>query len=197
MDNELEPVTIFAGNSATLSLIGHRLTNGTLADLTTGYTCRLRVSGTTVDRVVTVMVADPENAASLNRYFAPVLLPSETALAAGEYIYILDIANAGTNFANTRQGLLTVSAVPAEPATELERLKVHREALLDARDAAVGGSVIEVWNGRYGNKMKYSAMTYAQITDALYANKREIADEELAASNDGRSRRAINLRWAV
>lgn len=86
------------------------------------------------------------------------------------------------------------SVLGVEPATTLERLQAHREKLLDAKDEAIGGSVVEVWNGRYGNKMKYTAMTYDQIVDALLRVDREIAGEERLAAGGGK-RGAVGLVW--
>lgn len=82
----------------------------------------------------------------------------------------------------------------SEPQTSLERLQAHREKLLDAKDEAVGGAVVEVWNGRYGNKMKYQAMSYEQICTALERVERDIAGEQAALA--GRGRRApVSLIW--
>lgn len=105
---------------------------------------------------------------------------------------------ATTNQGRTFEQALAVdivdSVVGAEPATALERLQAHREKLLDAKDDAVNGAVVEVWNGRYGNKMKYQPMTYEQICTALQRVEAEIAGEEAKASGFGR-RRAIGLGW--
>lgn len=88
----------------------------------------------------------------------------------------------------------TVIETVAEP-TELERLQAYKEKLLDARDqAADGGLVGEVWNGRYGTRMKYITMTYAEIAKALLQVDRDIAALERVAS--GGSRRApIGITW--
>lgn len=86
------------------------------------------------------------------------------------------------------------NAIGPEPQTPLERLQTHREKLLDAKDEAVGGAVVEVWNGRYGNKMKYQAMSYEQICTALERVEREIAGEQAVLA--GRGRRApVSLIW--
>lgn len=86
------------------------------------------------------------------------------------------------------------NAIGPEPQTALERLQAHREKLLDAKDEAVGGTVVEVWNGRYGNKMKYQAMSYEQICTALERVEREIAGEQAILA--GRGRRApVSLIW--
>lgn len=86
------------------------------------------------------------------------------------------------------------NAIGPEPQTALERLQAHREKLLDAKDEAVGGTVVEVWNGRYGNKMKYQAMSYEQICTSLERVEREIAGEQAILA--GRGRRApVSLIW--
>ena len=86
------------------------------------------------------------------------------------------------------------TAIGIAPATTLERLQAHREKLLDAKDEAIGGTVVEVWNGRYGNKMKYNAMTYDQICAALVRVDREIAGEQRLAAGGSR-RGAVGLIW--
>lgn len=84
--------------------------------------------------------------------------------------------------------------VAAEP-TELERLQAYKEKLLDARDqAADGGLVAEVWNGRYGTRMKYSPMTYDQIEKALLQVDRDIAALERVAAG-GTRRAPIGITW--
>lgn len=102
--------------------------------------------------------------------------------------------NQGRTFEQAVAVDIVDSVVGAEPATALERLQAHREKLLDAKDEAIGGTVTEVWNGRYGNKMKYVTMTYEQICDALARVDREIAAEQ-AAANGLRSRRPIAVMW--
>lgn len=79
--------------------------------------------------------------------------------------------------------------------TELERLRAYKEKLLDARDqAADGGSVAEVWNGRYGTRMKYNAMTYDEIVKALLQVDRDIAALERVDSGGSR-RSPIGIVW--
>ncbi len=87
------------------------------------------------------------------------------------------------------------TVIGAEPATELDRLKALRTALQDAQLEAVGGRVTEVWNGRYGNKMKTITMTYDQIKAALQDVEREIAAQERVAAGGGR-RASVAVVWA-
>lgn len=87
-----------------------------------------------------------------------------------------------------------VDTVIGTETTELDRLKALRTALQDAQLAAVGGGVQEVWNGRYGNKMKYVTMTYDQIKAALEDVNRMIADEERVAAGGGR-RSPVMVAW--
>lgn len=191
----LEPKSIYPGNSAAW-YAGHDANgDGIGEDLSVGYTCRLRVIGTAVDRAVTTLVAD--GSGNANRRFLVALTPAETtALVAADYIVVIDIANASANWAATDEGKLTILSVPAAEPTELDRLKELRAALQAAQLAAVGGSVQEVWNGRYGNKMKYVTMTYNQIKAALEDVNRMIADEERVAAGGSRRGGGVGIVWA-
>lgn len=107
---------------------------------------------------------------------------------------------ATTNQGRTFEAALAVDIVDTVlgpiPATTLERLEAHREKLLDAKDEAVTGTPVEVWNGRYGNKMKYQTMTYDQICTALERVEREIGAEQARLA--GRPRRApVSLVWTL
>lgn len=189
----LEPKSIYPGNS-TAWYAGHDANgDGIGEDLSVGYTCRLRVIGTAIDRAVVTLVAD--DAGNLNRRFLVALTPVETAaLVATEYTIVIDIAKAAANWAATDEGKLTILSVPAE-ASHLDWLKEHRTRLLEAKMEAIGGVPQEVWNGRYGNKVKYTVMTYAQICEALDRVDVEIAAETSVAA--GGSRRAhTGLVWA-
>ena len=107
---------------------------------------------------------------------------------------ILATTSGGREFEAALAVDIVDSVLGPEPATTLERLQAHREKLLDAKDEAVGGTVVEVWNGRYGNKMKYQAMTYDEICAALERIEREIAGEQAVLA--GRGRRApVSLIW--
>ena len=78
--------------------------------------------------------------------------------------------------------------------SEVDRLTRHLSRLREALDDAICGQVVEVWNGRYGNKMKYNQMTYEQIEQAITRCERRLADEQRVA--EGGSRRgAIGLVW--
>jgi hypothetical protein len=75
-----------------------------------------------------------------------------------------------------------VDTVIGTETSEIDRLKALRIVLQDAQLNAVGGGVQEVWNGRYGNKMKYVTMTYDQIKTALEDVNRMISAEERVAA---------------
>ena len=105
---------------------------------------------------------------------------------------------AQTNQGRTFEVALAVDVVVnayAEPGgTELDRLAALKEALQDAALTAVTGSVVEVWNGRYGNKMRYQPMKYEEIQSALVGVDRLIADATETAAGRPR-RRAISLAY--
>jgi len=86
------------------------------------------------------------------------------------------------------------NAIGPVAQTELERLTALKAALQAALLKAAGGTVIEVWNGRYGNKMKYQAMKYAEINAALVEVDRLIAGEQRLAAGGSR-RGAVELVW--
>ena len=105
---------------------------------------------------------------------------------------------AQTNQGRTFEAALAVDVVVnayAEPGgTELDRLAALKAALQDAALTAVTGSVVEVWNGRYGNKMKYQSMKYAEIQAALVEVDRLISAEQSVAAG-GPRRGAVGLLW--
>jgi hypothetical protein len=191
-----ETASIFKGDTAGPWNVGHMLDSGSLATLGVSYACTIKVAGAGIERAVTDKNGD-------NTRFIAALTPTETeTLAPGQYVVAIEVANPTTvpPLRVETHIILTVTEqivgsdhIP-EPATTLERLQAHREQLLDAKDEAIGGIVVEVWNGRYGNKMKYNGMTYDQICAALDRVNREIAGEEAKAAGYGR-RRAISIRY--
>jgi len=89
--------------------------------------------------------------------------------------------------------IVDIAYTGPEP-TELERLTALKAALQAALLKAAGGTVVEVWNGRYGNKMKYQSMKYAEINAALVEVDRLIAGEQRLAAGGSR-RGAVELVW--
>lgn len=87
------------------------------------------------------------------------------------------------------------SAYTGPEPTELERLTALKTALQAALLKAAGGTVIEVWNGRYGNKMKYQAMKYSEISAELMRVEQQIEGETNLAAGLKR-RRGIGLAWS-
>lgn len=87
------------------------------------------------------------------------------------------------------------NAIGPVAQTELERLTALKAALQAALLKAAGGTVIEVWNGRYGNKMKYQAMKYSEISAELMRVEQQIEGETNLAAGLKR-RRGIGLAWS-
>lgn len=85
------------------------------------------------------------------------------------------------------------SVLEAEP-DELGRLKAMLSALQDAQLAAASGRPQEVWNGRYGNKMKFSLMSYSEIKAAISDVNREIADVQRQLAGGSR-RTPVMVAW--
>jgi hypothetical protein len=196
-----ETASIYKGDTF-LKRVGYRLDDGTLATLPGSFTCKIKASAIGVERPVTDVGPDDDGTA--NKRFLASLSPTETlAFPVGQHVVVVEIENTSTTPPLRKEShiILTVSehgigsTETLAPPTELDRLKAHREALLDAKDEAVGGSTIEVWNGRYGNKMKQQAMTYDQICTALERNRQEIATEERIAGGGSR-RGGVAVVWA-
>jgi len=181
----LEAQTATQGDSVGDWLVGHAI-DGVDQNIST-YTCQVKVESY-VDRAVSVRTGD-------NLKFVVSLTSAETAaMPVGQHIISVIVANAGSGYHQQVNGILTIQDSTPEPATELDRLTALKEALQDAALTAVGGSVVEVWNGRYGNKMKYQPMKYAEIRAELVEVDRLIAAEQAVAAGGSR-RGAAGLFW--
>lgn len=193
----LEQRTIYQGETP-MWLVGHDTDgNGTMANLSSGYTCQIKVLGTAIDRAVTFLSAD-------NFYFMASLTAAETAaLAQGSYIVAVKIAKAADNFNNEAQGILVVegSAFVApyegEPANALAVLRQDRADVWAAMiGAAKGERIKEVW--RDGRRVVNDTWSYQQCKDMLAMIDAEIArQEEALGATPSRPRRgAIGIRYA-
>jgi hypothetical protein len=191
----LEPKTIYAGSSIDLATVGHVLSDGTLADLSAGYTCAVKVYGGGIDRAVTTLVAD--DAGNPNRKFLVALNSGETtAIAADTYTYTITIANAAAGFRQTDEGKLTVLTLPSSEPAELTQLKSELAQVRAARIVYLTGGVVQkVRNGRYATEMWYaSAKSLAEYDALIQTLEREIAAFESVAAG-GRARSAIVGVW--
>lgn len=190
----LDTKTIFQGETPTWHA-GHDTDGaGTMADLSTGYACQVKVLDTAINRAVTALTDDKFN-------FIVSLTSAETAaLVPGTYIVAIQLSKAAINFDGEDHGILViegsafVAPYAVEPPTRIERLQAREAALEDALDEAISGGVSEVWNGRYGNRMKYEKMTYAEIETALIRVRAQIDDETRKASGGG-IRSPIGVSW--
>jgi hypothetical protein len=191
-----ETASIFKGDTGGPWNVGHRLDDGTLATLGVTYTCSIKVAGTAIERAVTDKTGD-------DKRFIAALTPTETnTLTPGQYVVAIEVINNSltpplrveTHIILTVSEQIVGSDHVPPAATELDRLNALKTALEDALLIAAGGAPVEVWNGRYGNKVKYQTMSYDQIEAALARVKRDIAAEERVAA--GGSRRApIGVFW--
>lgn len=188
--------SIYKGDTAGPWNVGVTGDDGNLVTITAPWTCAIKVAGTAIDRAVPDRTVD-------NKRFIAALTPAETlTLADGQYVVAIEIENATTTPPVRREHhiILTVtkhvvgSTDMPEPPNRIDRLRAREEALEDALDEAIGGKPVEVWNGRYGNKVKYEAMTYSQIETALERVRGQIADETRVAAGGAR-RGAIGLVW--
>lgn len=172
---ELEPVNIIQGESFGWLLWHDTDGSGTLADLSTGYTCRIVVGGTAIDRAVTDFAPAYPGAAA-NTAFIAGLTPAETAsLAEGQYIISTKLSNASIGFSGEQQGILTVetSAPNLALPTELEELQADLVAVNVAiRKFIAGESVKEVW--RDGRRIVRNNPSYRDLLNHRDLLKRDI-----------------------
>jgi len=190
----LEAKTIYAGDSVELALVGHRLSNGALVDLSAGYTCAVKVFGTAIDRPVTALVADEDG--NLNRYFLVALTGVETTgLAVDAYPYAVTIAKAADSFRQTDEGTLTVITLPGAQPDPVAELRAELAAVRAARIDLMTGKVVQkIRTGRYATEMWYATATLADYDRMIATLEREIAAAEAVVA--GRSkRRPIGLVW--
>lgn len=192
----LEAKTIYQGETPTW-LVGHDTDgNGTLADLSSGYTCKIKLAGTAIDRAVTVFEAG-------NLHYIVSLTSAETtALAVGQYIFAIQIANASLGFNSEDQGILTVNTqivdgtdTPDIASLELADLKQDRADVWSAIMASARGERIkDVW--RDGRRVMRENMKVSELNDLLYRIDRMIQTKEFEMGTSTRpGRRAIGLIW--
>lgn len=186
--------TIYAGDSVELALAGRRLSNGDLADLSTGYTCNVKVFGTSIDRAVTTLAADEDG--NLSRYFLVKLTEVETAgLSADSYPYAVTIAKAADGFKHTDEGTLTVITLPGAQPDPVSDLRAELAAVRAARiDLMTGKTVQKIRTGRYATEMWYASASLADYDKMIATLEREIAAAEAVAAGRPK-RRPINLVW--
>jgi hypothetical protein len=191
-----ETASIFKGDTGGPWNVGHRLDDGTLATLGVSYTCSIKVAGAGIERAVTDKTGD-------DKRFIAALTPTETnTLTPGQYVVAIEVINNGltpplrveTHIILTVSEQIVGSDHVPPAATELDRLTALKTALEDALLIAAGGAPVEVWNGRYGNKVKYLTMSYDQIEMALARVKRDIAAEQRVAAGGAR-RAPIGVFW--
>lgn len=192
----LEAKTIFQGDTPSW-LIGHDTDGaGALANLSSGYTCSIKVVGTSIDRSVSTLSDD-------DLYFVASLTKAETAaLEIGNYIIAVQIEKTAANFTDEAQGILTVegsafvSPYAGDPVTEVEALRAELVQVRAGRIALMTGGVVQkVRNGRYATEMWYATASLSDYNMMIATLEREIAAAEATAAGSPR-RRPINLAWA-
>lgn len=193
-----ETRTIFQGDS-TGWYISSAGASG-LVSLASGYTCRIRVVGTAVDRVVTTLVPDDDGNA--NRQYYAELTPAETALfALGTYVVVIQLATNTGDYSDEDHYVLNVEAqgiggatdpVPPTEADEIRAVLVQIRAAIEAR--ITGNAVKEAW--RDGRRIIRETMSMTELLDLQELYERKLEQANLVASG-GRRRRAIPTRWAV
>ncbi|WP_310530718.1 gpW family head-tail joining protein [Novosphingobium sp.] len=190
----LEAKTIYQGDTPVWH-VGHDTDGaGSMADLTAGYTCRVRVVGTAIDRAVTDQTADHLN-------FVVALTKVETAaLAAGNYILAIQIENAGAAFTAEDQGILTVKTQAIEGVvdpviSEVDALKAELAQVRAGRIALMTGGVVQkVRNGRYATEIWYATASLSDYNMMIATLEREIAAADRIAGG-GTRRSAISVVW--
>jgi hypothetical protein len=191
-----DTLSIYRGDTAGPWNVGVTGDDGALVNISAPWTCKIKVAGTAIDRAVGDRTVD-------NLRFIAALTPAETdTLEIGVYVVAIEIENTTTTPPLRREHhiVLTVtrhvvgSSDMPEPPSEIDRLTALKEALEDALLTASSGSPVEVWNGRYGNKVKYQTMSYDQIEAALSRVKRDLAAEQRVAAGGAR-RAPVGVFW--
>lgn len=192
---QLEAKTIIQGDSVGWLVWHDTDGNGTLADLSSGYTCRIVVIGTAIDRAISALAPAYDGAAANTAFVAGLTLVETAALAVGQYVVAIKVANTGIGFSGEQHGILTVqSAAPAvSPPTDADGLREDL-AVVDAtmRRFMSGEMVKEV--SRDGRRIVKDNPTFQQLTDHREFLLSAIAAAESAESGRPR-RRAITLAY--
>lgn len=192
----LEAKTIYQGETPVWHAAHDTDGAGTLADLSSGYTCKVRVVGTAIDRAVSALTVD-------NKNFVVSLTKAETtALAAGAYIVAIQLENTSLGFNAEDQGILTVNTQAIEGAEtpdiatmELAALRQSRSDVWDAIMAAARGERIkEVW--RDGRRVVRENMSVKELREMLDLIDGMIRDKEIVMGLASSPRRtAIGLAY--
>lgn len=190
--------TIFQGDS-TGWYVSRAGASG-LVSLAAGYTCRIRVPGTAVDRVVTTLA--PDDQGNADRQFYAELTPAETALfALGTYVVVVQLATNAGDYSDEDHHVLTVEAqgiggtTDPTPPTEADEIRAILVQIRAAITARINGTAIrEAW--RDGRRIIRETMSMTELLNLQQYYERKLEEAELAASG-GRRRRAIPTRWAV
>lgn len=195
-----ETASIYKGENAGPWRVAIPLADGSLPTLPGAYTCRIKVSGTAIDRAVTDIGPDDDGVA--NKRFVAGLTPTEAnTLTANvpdgtHYLLAIEVANVAAGLRKELHIILTVgqkvfdNAVTVETPKHLDWLKEQRTQLMEAQMNAIGGVAQQVSNGRYGNEVRYQIMTYDQISEALFR-----VNKEITAISGGRRRGHTQVVW--
>lgn len=190
--------TIFQGDS-TGWYISRAGASG-LVSLAAGYTCRIRVPGTAVDRVVTTLA--PDDQGNADRQFYAELTPAETALfALGTYVVVIQLATNAGDYSDEDHHVLMIEAqgiggtTDPTPPTEADEIRAVLVQIKAAIEARIDGTAIrEAW--RDGRRIIRETMSMTELLNLQQYYERKLEEAELAASG-GRRRRAIPTRWAI
>lgn len=196
----LEARTVYQGDTPTWYAAHDLDGNGTLADLSVGYTCQIKVVGSAVDRAVTTL---DTATGYVNKRFVCTLTEAETrSLSVGSHIVALQIANAAIGFAAEDQGILTIAAEaiggtggPDLATMEMNALQTARDDIWNAILALGRGErVKEVW--RDGRRIVRESASLKDLNALLDVIDRQIAATTAVAAGRPR-RRAIAIGWPV
>lgn len=192
---QLEAKTIIQGDSVGWLVWHDTDGEGTLANLATGYSCRIVVGGTLIDRAVAALAPAYDGAAANTAFVAGLTLVETAALAVGQYVVSVKITNTSIGFSGEQHGILTVeSAAPVlTMPTDADNLRADL-AVVDAtmRKFMAGELVKEV--SRDGRRIVKDNPTFQQLTDHREFLLSAITAAESAASGRPR-RRAITLAY--
>ena len=197
-----ESASIYKGDTGGPWRVGHRLDDGTLATLPGAYTCKIKVSGTAIDRAVTDVGPDTDGTA--NKRFIAALTPAETlTLAAGQYVVAVEVENTGvvpplrveTHIILTVEDHVVGSSASVSPPSEADLLRTELAQVRAGRIALMTGGVVQkVRNGRYATEMWYATASLSDYNMMIATLEREIAAADRIASG-GTRRSAISVVW--
>lgn len=190
-----ETASIYKGDTAGPWNVGHLLDDGTLATITGGYSCTIKVAGSAIERAVTDTTVD-------SKRFIAALTPTETdTLAVGQHVVAIEVVNNAltpplrveTHIILTVSEQIVGSSYVPVAETEVERITREISEARTARAAQMRGETVqEIW--RDGRRIVRKIPSLKELNDLIFALERELVDATNVAAGRPK-RRAMSLAW--